>query len=52
MLSEPFQVGERLVTLLDTPGFDDTLLSDSEVLRRITMVLNEMQVFFLIGMFR
>lgn len=43
-LSPPFEAGGRLVELIDTPGFDDTSLSDSEVLRKIAMVLAEMYV--------
>lgn len=33
--SPVFTVGGRKVCLFDTPGFDDTYLSDTEVLKRI-----------------
>ncbi|KAG9125053.1 hypothetical protein FRC07_009143 [Ceratobasidium sp. 392] len=37
--SNQFQVDGRDVVLIDTPGFDDTELSDTEILRRISAFL-------------
>ena len=34
-----FQVDGQDVVLFDTPGFDDTELSDTEILKRITAFL-------------
>ncbi|CAE6413266.1 hypothetical protein RSOLAG22IIIB_04101 [Rhizoctonia solani] len=34
--SPPFRVDDRNVVLFDTPGFDDTHLSDTEILKRIS----------------
>ncbi|QRV78130.1 50S ribosome-binding GTPase [Ceratobasidium sp. AG-Ba] len=39
--SQGFYVDGRLVYLIDTPGFDDTELSDTEVLKRISGFLTE-----------
>ncbi|KAF9490359.1 hypothetical protein BDN71DRAFT_1511332 [Pleurotus eryngii] len=38
-LSKPFQVDDRLVTLIDTPGFDDTTKSDADILAMIAAFL-------------
>jgi len=38
-LSKPFTLDGRKVVLIDTPGFNDTEISDSEVLRMITAFL-------------
>ena len=38
------RVNGRLVRLVDTPGFDDTYLSDAEVLQRIVFELGMQQV--------
>ncbi|KAJ6532001.1 P-loop containing nucleoside triphosphate hydrolase protein [Mycena capillaripes] len=38
-LASPFQLGGRWVTLIDTPGFDDTTRSDTEILTRIASFL-------------
>jgi hypothetical protein len=35
------KIGGRIVTLIDTPGFDDTYMSDGEVLSRIAQWLTE-----------
>ncbi|KAF8595024.1 hypothetical protein BDV93DRAFT_409222, partial [Ceratobasidium sp. AG-I] len=35
----PFKVDGRLVVLIDTPGFDDTTLSDADVLEKIATFL-------------
>jgi hypothetical protein len=35
----PFKIFDRPITLIDTPGFDDTLKSDSEVLKIIAAFL-------------
>ena len=37
--SRPFSFGGRTVTLIDTPGFDDTLQSDSQILSMIAAFL-------------
>ncbi|KAJ3541511.1 hypothetical protein NMY22_g3858 [Coprinellus aureogranulatus] len=38
-ISLPFLLDERLVTLIDTPGFDDTQISDTEILKMIAEYL-------------
>jgi len=38
-ISEPANVRGRRLVLIDTPGFDDTYTSDSEILRRIAVTL-------------
>ncbi|PFH47959.1 hypothetical protein AMATHDRAFT_150885, partial [Amanita thiersii Skay4041] len=38
-VSTPFVLDGRLVTLIDTPGFDDTTKSDTEILRMIALYL-------------
>ena len=38
-LSDEFTLDERRVILIDTPGFDDTLKSDTEVLQMIAAFL-------------
>ncbi|TCD63736.1 hypothetical protein EIP91_004987 [Steccherinum ochraceum] len=40
-VSPPFISGGRRVTLVDTPGFDDTNLSDTEVLTMIALFLSQ-----------
>lgn len=37
--SDSFELSGRLVTLIDTPGFDDTNMSDSEILNMIAVYL-------------
>ncbi|CAL1717187.1 unnamed protein product [Somion occarium] len=39
-ISSPFTIGGRTATLIDTPGFDDTNLSDTEVLTIISLFLS------------
>lgn len=39
-ICKPFKVDGRTVTLVDTPGFDDTDKSDTEVLAMIAAFLN------------
>ncbi|KAF8627072.1 hypothetical protein AX17_006411 [Amanita inopinata Kibby_2008] len=39
-VSPPFQYNGRWVTLIDTPGFDDTTKSDTEILRMISLYLS------------
>ncbi|KAJ8521897.1 hypothetical protein ONZ45_g1470 [Pleurotus djamor] len=38
-LSKPFELDDRWVTLIDTPGFDDTTKSDTDVLTMIAAFL-------------
>ena len=38
--AEPFKIDGRIVTLIDTPGFDDTKLSDTSVLNMIAAYLS------------
>lgn len=38
-LSIPFELGGRLVELIDTPGFDDTSKSDADILNMIATYL-------------
>ena len=38
-LSKPFTVDGRKVVLVDTPGFNDTEMSDTKVLRMIAAFL-------------
>lgn len=37
--SAPFYVGRQQVVLIDTPGFDDTTLTDTDVLKLIAAYL-------------
>ncbi|KAG8738701.1 hypothetical protein FRC10_006585 [Ceratobasidium sp. 414] len=39
-VSNKFQIGGRGIHLIDTPGFDDTELSDTEILQRISGFLS------------
>ncbi|KAG0705709.1 hypothetical protein DFH29DRAFT_996582 [Suillus ampliporus] len=39
--SRPFVVSERIVTLIDTPGFDDTTRSDTDILSMIAAYLSK-----------
>lgn len=39
-LCKPFEVDGRRVTLIDTPGFDDTTKSDADILSMIAAFLN------------
>lgn len=39
LLTDYAWIGERRLILVDTPGFDDTFMDDSEVLRRIAVWL-------------
>ena len=38
-LADEFICGGRAVTLIDTPGFDDTSKSDTEILKLIALFL-------------
>jgi len=38
-VSKPFVLGRRTITLIDTPGFDDTTRSDTDILRMIAAFL-------------
>ena len=40
--STPFELDGRLVTLIDTPGFDDTTMSDTDILKVIAAFLSTM----------
>lgn len=42
--SRPFVVNGRVVTLIDTPGFDDTTRSDTDVLSMIAAYLSNAYV--------
>ncbi|KAI6133584.1 P-loop containing nucleoside triphosphate hydrolase protein [Pisolithus croceorrhizus] len=44
--SIPFKVGGKQVVLLDTPGFDDTSMTDTDVLRIISAYLVAMFVLY------
>jgi predicted GTPase len=35
----PFELGGRSITLIDTPGFDDTTRSDTDILKMIAEFL-------------
>ena len=37
--SQPFDLNGRRVMLIDTPGFDDTLKTDTEILKLIASFL-------------
>lgn len=37
--SQPFELSGRKVALIDTPGFDDTLTNDTEILKLIATYL-------------
>jgi predicted GTPase len=38
-VAQPFELDGRMVTLIDTPGFDDTTRSDTDILRMIAAFL-------------
>ena len=38
-VSSPFTLGGRTVTLIDTPGFDDTSKTDTDILKLIASFL-------------
>jgi predicted GTPase len=38
-VSQPFDLDGRRVTLIDTPGFDDTTKSDTDILRIVSEYL-------------
>ncbi|TFY83871.1 hypothetical protein EWM64_g154 [Hericium alpestre] len=40
-LSAPFQLDGHTITLIDSPGFDDTIRSDTDVLKQIATFLSE-----------
>jgi hypothetical protein len=42
MPSNSFTLAGRRILLIDTPGFDDTTLSDIEVLKRLGLFLSTM----------
>lgn len=42
--SEPFNVDGQSIVLFDTPGFDDTTISDADTLKRIAEFLESMYV--------
>ncbi|KAG9098474.1 hypothetical protein FRC06_006351 [Ceratobasidium sp. 370] len=49
--SPVFQLNGRSVQLYDTPGFDDTSLTDTEILKRIAEFLEGMQVFLALDVY-
>ena len=38
-VTDKFTLDDRLVTLIDTPGFDDTSKTDTEILKLIALFL-------------
>jgi hypothetical protein len=38
-MADPFELDGRRITLIDTPGFDDTRKSDTDVLKMIAAFL-------------
>ncbi|KAF7789638.1 hypothetical protein EIP86_000584 [Pleurotus ostreatoroseus] len=47
--SQPFELCGRSVTLLDTPGFDDSSVSDTDILKMIALYLAAMISDFRVG---
>lgn len=43
-ITPPFMLDGRSIRLIDTPGFDDTTKSDTEILRMIALFLTEASV--------
>lgn len=43
--TKPFKLNGREVTLIDTPGFDDTSRSDTDILAMIGAYLSQTSVF-------
>ena len=43
-VAEPFVLDDKIVTLIDTPGFDDTVKTEAEILRLIADFLSETYV--------
>lgn len=35
----PFELGGKMVTLIDTPGYDDTGMSDTDILKMLALYL-------------
>jgi predicted GTPase len=46
--TKPFKLNGREVTLIDTPGFDDTSRSDTDILAMIGAYLSQTSVFTII----
>ena len=44
-LARPFELDGRMITLIDTPGFDDTNKSDTDILKLIALFLSTTYVF-------
>ncbi len=40
-VANPFLLAGKTVTLIDTPGFDDTKMSETKILRLLTDFLKE-----------
>jgi hypothetical protein len=38
--AQTFELFDKLVTLVDTPGFDDTTVSDTDILKMIAVYLS------------
>ena len=38
--SSTFELSDKLVTLVDTPGFDDSNVSDTDILKMIAVFLS------------
>ena len=50
-IDKPAHVQGKRLILVDTPGFDDTYMSDSEILRRIALWLASSYVDHIISRF-
>ena len=50
-LADEFTLDGRPVTLIDTPGFDDTGTSDIDILKSIAVFLAKTCVVFFFGLF-
>ena len=51
-LADVFTLDETPVILIDTPGFDDTTMSDADILKMIAAFLTTMRVYIGFGSFR
>lgn len=51
-LSNTFELDGRSVVLVDTPGFDDTTISDTDILKRIAVYLASTSVWPIMPIWR